>query len=297
MPLDYFIIYIYCLVDNILNEISQNISIMKNGRENKLSLKDSEVITMEIVGEYLGIKYEKHIWEYFTRHWKHFFPKIGCRTSFTRQCANLWKIKQLMQERLVSILQPFDDLFMFDGFPIPVCHIKRAFQSNPFKHIGAVGYCAAKDEKYFGFKGHLLINSRGIIQNFTIAPANIDERDVLPEIIGNTKGLLIADKGLIRPSLKKELNEICVNLQTPLRSNMRDDRSKIFVKTITATRRLVETVIGQLVDRFNIQSIRTKDLWHLSSKIGRKLLTHTMCIFVANFINPLAELQFEKIVL
>jgi hypothetical protein len=37
-------------------------------------LKDSEVIAIEIVGEFLGMDCDKTIWEYFKRHWSHFFP-------------------------------------------------------------------------------------------------------------------------------------------------------------------------------------------------------------------------------
>ena len=45
-------------------------------RGEKPSLSDSEVLTMEIVGEYLGHGSDKAIWSYFKEHWPHFFPKI-----------------------------------------------------------------------------------------------------------------------------------------------------------------------------------------------------------------------------
>jgi hypothetical protein len=52
----------------------------------------------------------------------------------------------------------------------------------------------------------------------------------------------------------------------------------------------LETVIGQFVERFNIQEIRGKDFWHLAVKIGKKILDHTMAFFVnltQNTGNPL----------
>lgn len=42
-------------------------------------LSDSEVITMEIVGEVLGHDGDKAIWAYFRRHWAAWFP--GARGS------------------------------------------------------------------------------------------------------------------------------------------------------------------------------------------------------------------------
>lgn len=55
-----------------------------------------------------------------------------------------------------------------------------------------------------------------------------------------------------------------IDLQTPLRKNMRDDRPKEFVKRLLNARLKIETVIGQLSTQFNIQKVRAKGLWHLS---------------------------------
>nr|MBS0019712.1 hypothetical protein [Gammaproteobacteria bacterium] len=40
-------------------------------------LSDSEVITMEIVGELLGQEGDEAIWKYFRRHWAAWFPALG----------------------------------------------------------------------------------------------------------------------------------------------------------------------------------------------------------------------------
>jgi hypothetical protein len=63
----------------------------------------------------------------------------------------------------------------------------------------------AKDEKYYSFEGHLIINSQGLISGFTFADASIDERDVLQNMTDGISGLLMGDKGYIRPFLSEEL--------------------------------------------------------------------------------------------
>ena len=133
---------------------------------------------------------------------------LGNRTTFTRQCANLWKVKEQLRLHLINLIMPFCNLFLFDGLPLPLCHTKRVNRKNPFFGQAAFGYCAAKDQKYFGFKGHLVTHTSGLILSYEMAPANIDERDVLPELVHDYKGLIIADKDLICPSLKKELVSI-----------------------------------------------------------------------------------------
>ena len=291
MPLEDFIITVYCLVDDLYKKTTKNITLRRRGPQPKLT--DAEIITMDIVGEYLSLKGDKNIWEYFKIHWGHFFPTLGCRTSYVRQSANLWRIKSMIQENLS---QAFDgDLAMFDGFPIPMCHIKRYKKSKNLKDVGTVGYCASKEEYYFGFTGNLMISRGGGITGFALTPANIDERDVLPEVVFGYKGRLLADKGLIRFHLSEILAKRGIDLQTPLRKNMPDTRLKKFIRWVVSTRRLVETVIGQLTDRFNIQRIRAQDLWHLGAKIGRKLLAHTVCLLINTDLTPHNPLQIERI--
>lgn len=58
---------------------------------------------------------------------------------------------------------------------------------------------------------------------------------------------------------------------------MEDSRPKGFLGWMKGTRRLIETVIGQLSERFHIEKIRARDLWHEASRFWRKLLAHTVC--------------------
>jgi len=293
MSLEELIITIYCRIEEMYQEAIKGRKLRFRGEAPSLS--DEEVLTMLVVGEYLGLGNDKKIWSYFSQHWNEWFPGIGCRTSFTRQSANLIKVLSKMQSLVSMKLNHNTDLYLFDGFPIPLCHIKRTKWKNPFKGLGAVGYCAAKDLKYFGFKGHLLISAEGVTQALSVAPANIDERDVLPELTSGLTGDVIADKGLIRPTLEAELKGKGIFLHTPKRKNMKDHRPKEFISQIMNVRRKVETVIGQLTERFNIQSIRAKDTWHLMMKVGRKVFAHTLCFLINQSVNADSPLQIEKL--
>jgi hypothetical protein len=84
-------------------------------------------------------------------------------------------------------------------------------------------------------------------------------------------------------------------LETPLRDNMHDERPKSFLKWLISTRRLIETVIGQLSERFHIEKIRVRDLWHQASRFWRKLLAHTVCIAI-NIQLGNEPLQFECLI-
>ncbi len=292
MSIEEFIIAVFCIIDD---ELQKMLSSKLRSRGRHPGLTDSEVITMEIVGEFLGYDCDKSIWTYFKHHWIHFFPAMPDRCNFVRQSANLHIIKRLLQERLSVDLGALSDmLHLVDGFPMPICKFARAHFSRIFKGQAAYGYCAAKQERYYGFRGHLVISSTGIITGAAFTAANIDERDVCPELVEKIKGLLFGDKGFIRPELKKELSTEKIYLETSLRGNMQDNRPKEFVKWMVSQRRLIETVVGQLTERFHIEKIRARDLWHKASRFWRKILAHTVCIKI-NINMGNEPLQMEHI--
>ena len=76
---------------------------------------------------------------------------------------------------------------------------------------------------------------------------------------------------------------------------MQDDRDPHFVTQLMKTRRLVETVIGQLSDQFHIEKVRARDLWHLTSRVARKVLAHTIGVFLNRQLGR-APLQLEGLI-
>jgi Transposase DDE domain len=295
MSIEEFIIAVYCLVDGSLKKIVGEQSLRQRGFAPALS--DSEMLTMEIVAEFQGIDTDKGAWEYFTRHWKHWFPTLGSRANFAKHAANLWNVKQTLQKELgLPMGSHGDTLHMCDGFPMKVCQFKRAYFSEIFRGEASYGYCASKAETYYGFKGNVMINSEGIISGCTVTAANIDEREALWDMVEGIHGTLIADKGLIGADYRETLQQSTgINLQTAVRGNMKEKRSNECIKWLVSTRRLVETVIGQLTERFNIEKVRARKLLCLTNRIARKILAHTVCAFLNKQIgNP--PLQFDLLV-
>lgn len=180
---------------------------------------------MEIVAEFQGIDTDTGIWKYFRRHWLSLFPQLRSRSTFVRQAANLWSYKQELQQRLATLLGAFDDdTHIIDGIPIPLCCFTRANRCRSFSGVAAYGYCAAKDETFYGFRGHLLISGTGVVSGFTLTAANGDEREALWDVVPGIYGLLLGDKGYISASRCEQLKRYGLDLQTALRSNMQDNR-------------------------------------------------------------------------
>jgi len=280
----------------MLKKITKGKRLRKRGPTPQLS--DSEVITMEVVGEYLGKDKEKDIHGYFKRHWSNLFPKIPDRTTFVRQCANLWAIKQKIRQRVVKMLLQVNQqpLRIIDGFPMPICNFRRAYFSKIFKDHCAYGYCASKNQNYYGFKGHLLVDAYGTIVDVIVAPANIDERTAIFDMAQGILSKLLGDKGyILKESRKQELQEMGIEVETPLRNNMRETRSPVYLRWMNKTRRIIETVIGQLAERFHIEKVRARDLWHLTNRITRKLLAHNLAQLIA-CTQGIFNLRFDHLI-
>lgn len=294
MPLEDFIIMVFCWVDEHMNSLLGDHRLRQRGFAPKLT--DSEVITMEVVGEFLGLDTDVGLWKYFRRHWPSWFPQLGSRTTFAQQAANLWVIKQqLHQQLLIDLGAATDPIHLVDGCPMPVCVLTRAPQCRLFPEVADFGYCAAKKQYYYGLHGHLMITVNGVITACTVTPAAGDEREALWDLTDGVQGLVIGDKGYLSAFLQAELMTVGIDLQTPLRANMADPRPSWVVRQLTSTRRLVETVIGQLAEQFHFEKIRARDVGHLTSRVARKVLAHTLGIFMNRQLGR-SDLQFEGLI-
>ena len=60
------------------------------------------------------------------------------------------------------------------------------------------------------------------------------------------------------------------------------------------TRYLIDTVFGQMTERFQIKRVRARDLWHLTGRIYRKVLAHTLALLL-NMEQGNRPLQFEQL--
>jgi hypothetical protein len=60
-------------------------------------------------------------------------------------------------------------------------------------------------------------------------------------------------------------------------------------------RRRVETVIGPLSERFRIEKVWTRELWHLTNRLTRKFLVHSVGIYLNRFQDR-NSLKLEQLV-
>ncbi len=187
----------------------------------------------------------------------------------------------------VEILKQFHDcnLYLADGFPLPICHLARYKRCTLFHDKTVLGYCAAKDEQYYGFKIILVTSEDGVPIDYAIDTANIDESELLTRTAIPEHTTIIADKGFINSKLQYDMKQFYdINLLTPtrknmLRKNMLRKISDEFAKLITTVRKRIETTISQLTEMFSINKTKSRSFHGLLGRINRKILSYTMALF------------------
>lgn len=291
MDLSTFIISVFCLVDDRLKQKR----IRQRGPAPKLS--DSEVLTIEIVGEFLGLDTDKAIFRYFKHHYGGWFPELGeiHRTTFTRQAANLWKVKERLWQELLTFT-PHDPTFAIcDSMPLPACLFARAYRCKRFKGEAAFGKDTLLRQTFYGFRIHARVCYPGVITHISVAPANVHELHLLPEIVEGTSGLLVGDRNYHSPTAKEELARMGVELVAPCSSRKRDPNPR-WSALLSRVRYRIDTVFSQLTGRYCIKRVWARDLWHLTSRLLRKVLSHTVA-FLLNHRMGNQPLQLSKLLI
>ena len=118
---------------------------------------------------------------------------------------------------------------------------------------------------------------------------------MLPEIAEFTSGLIVGDRNYHSPKTKEELADMGVELLAPYSSKKRDPtpQKSAFLSRL---RYRIDTVFSQLTERYCVKRVWARDLWHLASRLLRKVLSHTVAFLLNHRLgNP--PLQLSKLLI
>ena len=296
MNLDDFIITCFCLIDEMMPMMIKDQRLRARGRAPKLS--DSEVITMEVVGSYLGLCQDQKLFEYFQRHYTHFFPALKKlhRSTFVRQAANLWAIKERLWCWLRDELITYDpSMSIVDSVPLPVCRFARAPWCVRFRGVASYGKDHADRQTFYGFRLHAQLSWPGLLTRVFLAPANEADGEIAPILLEDTTGVVLGDRNYWLPDLQAFLRTKGIVLQAPFRQAHSPKAAAYQSPVLGRVRYLIDTVFGQLTDRCQMKRVWARDLWHLRNRLLRFILMHTLC-FRLNQQEQAPYLQFDRLV-
>jgi len=181
------LISIYVLVDELVNRDSIDHLRWRFCKSNKKpKFTDEEVLTVYFFGLLSGLKEKKKIHEYANNHLLEWFPEL---VSYETYVDRLNKLDDLMvgitgelrDQLLIDCSEP-DNIRLLDSMPIILAKEKRRYTAKVAPELADVGYCASKNEKFYGVKLH-------------IVGRKIEGTLPLPEFIGLTNGSIHDLKG------------------------------------------------------------------------------------------------------
>ncbi|MCW1056960.1 IS982 family transposase, partial [Streptococcus anginosus] len=138
------------------------------------------------------------------------------RSRFNRRTKHLIWLVQLIRQALSGALSP-DSIVIMDSFPLPLCQPIRNHRAKIFSDFADIGYNAAKNLWFYGFKVHMLVTLSGYILNYVVTPASVHDIKVVDELLeGWKQSIVLADLGYLSQELKDTLEQKGYHLWTPL---------------------------------------------------------------------------------
>lgn len=269
---------VFCLIDDELR--AADLHDVRRRGPNPI-LADSEVITLELVGELWGYTDDEDLFRHFRTHYKAEFPALATvhRTTFVRQAANLWHVKELLRRRLADRLCPPGSAWLIDSFPLPVCRFGRARRDRRFFGQAAYGRDSVHRQTFYGFRVHLRTSLSGVVLAVELAAANASEPALVLELLSAPVGTGIGDRNYWAPVMQEAVAAAGGRLLAPYKHASRDPDPKRS-RGLMVWRKRIETTIGQLVSDFGCRRVKVKDLWHLRHRLIRKILSHTVGVWL-----------------
>lgn len=291
MDLDDLIIAVFCLLDETVKAELNGSRLRPHGPEPQ-KLTDVEVLTMEVVGAFLSFEEDSDLFAYFRRHYSHFFPGLQTvhRTTFVRQAANLWKLKERVWMALLNEIDPDPAYTIADSLPLAVCRFARAPYCERFRGEADYGYDWPSRQKYYGFRLHALVSPRGFIHCLYLTPAHEDEKKAVEDMTEGKEGLLLGDRNFWSPRLHQQLAERGMKLIAPFKRK-KSDPAPGWSALLSRLRYRIESVFSQLTERFKVKQVRARKSWQLQNRLLRCVLSHTLACYLNRLLgNPPAKL-------
>lgn len=156
-----WIITAFVLIDTLMEQLGHQSDV-------RAQVPDSEVILIAVVAaKYFQNHHERAVC--ILRATRYLSGPIDV-TRFNRRLHKLADWLAFIATTLGEILRT-GEVFVIDSLPLPVCRRVRARRCRKVRGRIYCGYCAAKKEKFFGWRLHLICTPAGVPVSFQLVPA------------------------------------------------------------------------------------------------------------------------------
>lgn len=169
------------------------------------------------------------------------------------------------------------EAFILDSLPLPVCRRVRARRCGKVRGREYCGYCAAKREKFFGWRLHLVVTPQGVPVAFALLPAACHDLTPVHEL---TVGLPVGASAYGDKAFNSKADEASILADTgvrlvPIRKANMTPNLWADKLALRAHRGRVETTNSQL-EAMGIQQLHARTNPGFDLKVHASLLALTI---------------------
>ena len=176
-----------------------------------------------------------------------------------------------LADGLVLLLDVVGDLFahgqaaicdvVIDRMPVPVCKRVRARRCRTVRGRAYCGYCPAKDEKFCGWRVHLVCTPDGLPVAFTLLPGGLHDLTPIHELTVNLpeRAWVYGDKGYNSGPDEAVIRATGGGVRVPLHKDNMSPNTRAEQCGLRTFRSTIETVNSQLtamgIARLHVRSV------------------------------------------
>jgi hypothetical protein len=199
-------------------------------------------------------------------------PRRGLSISrYNRQLHRYATLLEFCLDTLLELARD-GDVYIIDSMPAPVCKRKRAWRCRKVRGKDYCGFCAAKNEKFFGWRLHLVCTPDGVPVTFTLLPALHHDLTPLYELTVDlpAEACLYGDKGYNTADGEQDLWLDGLRL-IPIRKANMTPHLLVDDNDLRRYRKLIETLNSQL-ESMGVEHLRARTNPGFEIKIHSSLL-------------------------
>ena len=174
---DALIVPIYVVIDETMKQLDHQ-------SHRLAALSDAEVLTVAVVAAHACGNHQARALDLL-----YYMGYLTTRLSpsrFNRRLHALAAWLPLLVETVgAGVVQAQAAIcdFVIDSLPVPVCRRVRARRCGKVRGRAYCGYCAAKQEKFFGWRLHLVCTTDGVPVASVLLPASFHDLSPIHELL------------------------------------------------------------------------------------------------------------------
>jgi len=200
---------------------------------------------------------------------------IRGKLGISRFNRRIHALAECLEQALWNLSEAFctGHTYVIDSLPVPVCKRARARRCKKVRGKPFCGYCAAKKEKFFGWRLHIICTPERIPVSFALVEGAFHDLTPMHELVFVLPdgSYVYGDKGFNAALDELSIAEDTYVFMVPIRKKNMQPNSVREMFALAKNRRQVET-LGSQLENMGIQHIRARTNMGFFLKVHAALL-------------------------